>query len=164
MTVPNEYERQRLARIERNDKLLKELGIQRCHTTVAARPPKSTRPRVKPDNLPDEGGPRRRSRRLQGSEADLGDDVTGQSQLAPKSMDHRGGVKAYRPPPAMDESALDAHNVHRFRTMSHAALQKRIWKIRRPEKLRSFINVLEGFQEAELAEEARLALGELEGS
>lgn len=44
-------------------------------------------------------------------------------------------------PVIVDESALDSHNLYRIRSMSHQALQRRIWKIRKPEKLESFIKV-----------------------
>lgn len=46
----------------------------------------------------------------------------------------------------------------RLRTMSHQALRTRIHKIRRADKLESFVRVLEASGEEELAEEARQAL------
>jgi hypothetical protein len=40
------------------------------------------------------------------------------------------------------DPGLDAHNIMRVRSMSDRALQTRIWKIQRVDKLQSFIKVL----------------------
>lgn len=44
----------------------------------------------------------------------------------------------------VDEDELDALNLHRIRSMSEAALKRRIWKIKRQDKMRSFVKVCEG--------------------
>lgn len=44
-------------------------------------------------------------------------------------------------PSGGDDPGLDAHNVMRVKSMSDRALQTRIWKIRRVDKLQSFIKV-----------------------
>lgn len=48
--------------------------------------------------------------------------------------------------------------------MSDAALQRRIWKIRRVDKLHSFIQVLDACGMAALAAEAREALAAMTGA
>lgn len=44
----------------------------------------------------------------------------------------------------MDETALDSLNMYRIRSMSQEALRRRIWKIRKVEKMASFIKVPRG--------------------
>jgi hypothetical protein len=42
---------------------------------------------------------------------------------------------------AQGGGGLDEHNLHRINTMSEAALQRRIYKIQRCDKLQSFVEV-----------------------
>ncbi|GAB4821289.1 hypothetical protein N2152v2_008335 [Parachlorella kessleri] len=141
------YEEQREQRIERNRLVLAELGLLNnpiCGTAQQKgrgggrkEPPRPQRTAAAAAAT--EGV--RKSRRLQQQEAELPE------ALIPTS-DAVEGSGANR-------------SCKRVLTMSDRALQTRIWKIRRIDKLQSFVKVLEAHGKTELAAEATQALHDL---
>ncbi|KDD75986.1 hypothetical protein H632_c407p1 [Helicosporidium sp. ATCC 50920] len=59
------------------------------------------------------------------------------------SATHPCGRKTMALRTIVDPDQLDAHNHYRIRSMSEVALRRRIWKIRREDKMVSFIKVCE---------------------
>mmetsp|Transcript_58142 Transcript_58142/g.185032 ORF Transcript_58142/g.185032 Transcript_58142/m.185032 type:complete len:93 (-) Transcript_58142:45-323(-) len=78
---------------------------------------------------------------------------------------HRGGpsrelLRKY-PPKIENPQAVDAHNYMRIRTMSEDALRRRVWKIKRVDKLESFHRIMVVMGNDDLREEAEKALREI---
>lgn len=147
----SEYEAAREKRIRQNKDRLAKLGLAApAGPPVPARAP--ARPRARAEDEGDENeapgpvtrskrargaAPTRRSGRLRGERPEF-------VELPPElDEDRPPPARRARAPPARiaDPDALDALNLHRVRTMSEDALRRRVWKIRRPDKLDSFIKV-----------------------
>ncbi|CAL5220271.1 g2252 [Coccomyxa viridis] len=62
---------------------------------------------------------------------------------------------------ADDCTHVDAHNLYRIKTMSESALQRRIYTIRRCDKLQSYVQLLKACGMEELAKHAQQRLTEL---
>lgn len=157
------YERERFERIKRNRLVLKELGLwddnqPQAHALKDENGQKKARRNAdaKAAKLEQPSVPVRRSRRLEGQEAS--------DQLPERVPESR--VRVLLPQqPRQDADAQDYHDLNNYRlaTMSEEALRRRIWKIRKPNKLASFIKVLRGSDHEQLAAEAEEALQQLQG-
>lgn len=152
----NPYEQERAARIKRNRAVLHDLGLSTNliddAAAAAAKRNASSRKQAAaakrataaPEAAPP---PERRSRRLQGGPAPPLDPTCGGGEEGGDGDEGQRRLRAARAAAsarlaaATDDAGLTEHNLHRVRTMTDKALQTRIWKIQRVDKLRSFIQV-----------------------
>ncbi|EFN52271.1 expressed protein [Chlorella variabilis] len=180
-TEPNEYEEARRRRMLRNEAVLQQLGLlenpmsgaaeqqrsQAAEQRRAARQWRQAAPAAPAGEQQVAAEPPRRSRRLQGEGAENAGANWG---ARPSEREQPRCARVWQPV-QVDLAALEgggsqelhAHNVMRVRSMSDRALQTRIWKIRRADKLHSFIKVLEACGKEELAAEAQQALEAMVG-
>jgi hypothetical protein len=198
----NEYERQRMERIQRNQEQMRRLGLVEAASDLAATAPAappgssrrasaSARKRARAaaaggsddddddDYRPSSASSPRRSRRLQGGDAErprglegvdelmaLGGAAGAQRRQRLREQQRRhaaDGRPLYNPPAgaaADDEAAYDGHNAYRLSYMSDAQLWRRVEQVTNAAKLRSFAEALWRSGRADMARRAYERLGE----
>uniref|UniRef100_A0A383W5T7 Uncharacterized protein n=1 Tax=Tetradesmus obliquus TaxID=3088 RepID=A0A383W5T7_TETOB len=169
--VANEYELERLRRIQRNKQVLAELGLENAATKLLAGSSKHAKQRAaKRQHCNSADGeqqeqqqPARRSRRLASQPAEAAPE---HQELGPGGCSKPGPVERRRVFAAaskLDANALLQHNVYRMNSMTEKALITRAWKITNVSKLQSFVQVLEAAGKEAVLQEARKALQQLTG-
>ncbi|WIA31352.1 hypothetical protein OEZ86_002253 [Tetradesmus obliquus] len=171
--VANEYELERLRRIQRNKQVLAELGLENAATKLLAGSSKRAKQRAaKRQHCQSADGeqqeqqqPARRSRRLASQPAEAAHEHQelglGGCNSKPGPVERRHVFAAAS---KLDVNALLQHNVFRMNSMTEKALITRAWKITNVSKLKSFVEVLEAAGKEAVLQEARKALQQLTGS
>ncbi|KAK9830354.1 hypothetical protein WJX72_011226 [[Myrmecia] bisecta] len=155
----NEYELQRLQRIERNQRVMQALGLTKnslCPATIshciAAQQAAKRRRRFEKAFRP-ASEPLRASRRIAGKKPEevglnnliklerLCEDGEGRTVQILRSPCNKKARMRSSQSLSTDLASLHNHNMFRLRTMSKRALSQRIHRIRRVDKLQSFIEV-----------------------
>lgn len=135
------YEAARQERIRRNQELLDGLGIENCVPKPHERIEKDNGREKRPREPRGTHAPTRRSGRLRGEaapELELLDEDDIARAAAAEASARKKRVALSR---LEDPETLDSLNLYRVQTMSDEALLRRIWKIRRSDKMDSFIKV-----------------------
>ncbi|WIA11276.1 hypothetical protein OEZ85_011400 [Tetradesmus obliquus] len=171
--VANEYELERLRRIQRNKQVLAELGLENAATRLLEGSSKHAQQRAAKrqpcqsadgEQQEEQQQPARRSRRLASQPAEAAPE---HQELDPGGCSKPGPVErrsVFAAASKLDVNALLQHNMYRMNSMSEKALITRAWKITNVSKLQSFVQVLEAAGKEAVLQEARKALQQLTGS
>ncbi|GAX76233.1 hypothetical protein CEUSTIGMA_g3677.t1 [Chlamydomonas eustigma] len=158
-----EYEKDRELRVQKNKAQLESLGILTALNRIELHKKESIQCSKRVRIQTEEPHPRRRSQRQLGVKVESGDAGPGEREGADGSVvkQERSLQRPFLCSTSnMSTEPCDYNDLNKFRlhTMSEKALRLRISKIRNVAKLKSFIQVLESQEMADLAQEARQAL------